>query len=140
MSKTAVIYWSSTGNTEAMALALANSITSAGGEAETFNVSSNTPSSLADYSAVALGCSAMGSEQLDETEFEPYFTSILSELSGKKVFLFGSYGWGDGEWMRTWENTLMENGISVATPSVIANGAPDDSAIAQLDAAAKALL
>ncbi|MCM1382358.1 MAG: flavodoxin domain-containing protein [Muribaculaceae bacterium] len=98
--KTAVIFWSGTGNTEAMAQAVAES---AG--AELFSVSEFS-GNVGDYDAVAFGCPAMGAEVLEESEFEPFFTEIESSLNGKKVALFGSYGWGDGEWMRNWEDRI----------------------------------
>lgn len=98
--KTAVIYWSGTGNTETMAEAVAE-----GAGAELFNVS-DFSGSIDDYKAVAFGCPAMGAEVLEEAEFEPFFTGIEGQLSGKKTALFGSYGWGNGEWMRTWEERV----------------------------------
>ncbi|MBR3025296.1 MAG: flavodoxin domain-containing protein, partial [Oscillospiraceae bacterium] len=94
--KTAVIYWSGTGNTEAMAKAIAE-----GAGADIFTVS-EFGGSVSDYDVIAFGCPAMGAEVLEEEEFEPFFTSVEGSLSGKKVILFGSYGWGDGEWMRNW--------------------------------------
>ena len=95
--KAAVIYWSGTGNTEQMANAIAE-----GAGAELFSVSDFT-GDIADYDRIAFGCSAMGDEVLEESEFEPFFTAIEGALSGKTIALFGSYGWGDGEWMRNWE-------------------------------------
>ena len=94
--KTAVIYWSGTGNTEAMAKAVAE-----GAGAECFAVSEFS-GNVEDYDAIALGCPAMGAEELEDSEFEPFFSGIEGKLSGKKIALFGSYGWGDGEWIRTW--------------------------------------
>ena len=111
MKKTAVIYWSGTGNTEAM---------SADGTADTG----------AALEAVALGCPAMGAEELEETEFAPMFDGIKSALAGKAAALFGSYGWGDGEWMRTWEEDCASAGIRLAADSVTCCEAPDDEALA----------
>ncbi|MGN1085661.1 MAG: flavodoxin [Porcipelethomonas sp.] len=119
--KTAVIYWSGTGNTEAMAKAVAE-----GAGAELFSVSEFS-GSIDNYEAVALGCPAMGAEVLEESEFEPFFTAIESELNGKKVALFGSYGWGDGEWMRNWEERVKSDGaILVSGEGLIANETPSD--------------
>ncbi|MGN0182711.1 MAG: flavodoxin [Candidatus Ornithomonoglobus sp.] len=132
--KTAVIYWSGTGNTEAMAAAVAE-----GAGAELFSVS-EFKGSIADYDAVAFGCPAMGSEVLEEDEFEPFFAVIESQLSGKKVALFGSYGWGDGEWMRTWEERVKSNGAVLAGgEGLIVNETPDDDALAQCKALGKKL-
>ncbi len=140
MSKIYVIYWSSTGNTEEMANAIAQGINEAGKEAEVVHVSNATPDMVADASAVALGCSAMGAETLDEGEFEPYITSIEGFVSGKTLGLFGSYGWGDGQWMRDFCDRMSAAGATIATgEGVIANEAPDDGAIAECIALGKEL-
>ena len=103
MSKIAVVYWSGTGNTEAMAGAVAAGARAAGAEAELIAASDFNAGRVANYDAIAFGCPAMGSEQLEEYEFEPMFDECKSALRGKRIALFGSYGWGDGEWMRSWE-------------------------------------
>ena len=126
MSKTAVIYWSGTGNTEAMAKAVQKG---AGLGAQLFAVSDFDASRVDAFDAFALGCPAMGSEALEDGEFEPLFNEIKGQLAGKKVGLFGSYGWGDGEWMRTWEDDCAGAGITLAAESVICNDAPDDEAL-----------
>ncbi len=102
--KTAVIYWSGTGNTKIMAEAIAD-----GAKAELFNVT-DFKGDLNEYDKIALGCSSMGAEELEETEFAPFFDSIENAISGKTVALFGSYGWGDGEWMRNWEERVKNDG------------------------------
>ena len=126
MSKTAVIYWTGTGNTEAMAKAVQKG---AGLGAQLFAVSDFDASKVDAFDAFALGCPAMGSEALEDGEFEPLFNEIKGQLAGKKVGLFGSYGWGDGEWMRTWEDDCAGAGITLAAESVICNDAPDDEAL-----------
>lgn len=132
--KTAVIYWSGTGNTEAMAKAVAE-----GAGAELFTVSEFS-GSVDNYDAVAFGCPAMGAEMLEEDEFEPFFTEIEGRLSGKKVGLFGSYGWGDGEWMRNWETRVGSDGAVLAGgEGVIANDAPSDDDLEKCRALGKAL-
>lgn len=131
--KAAVIYWSGTGNTEQMANAIAE-----GAGAELFSVSDFT-GDIADYDRIAFGCSAMGDEVLEESEFEPFFTAIEGALSGKTIALFGSYGWGDGEWMRNWEERCVGDGAVLACESVICNEAPDDDAQASCKALGKAL-
>ena len=128
MSKIAVVYWSGTGNTEAMARAVADGAASSGADAAVFTASEF--SDAAGYDAIAFGCPAMGAEQLEEDEFEPMFSACKSALKGKKIALFGSYGWGDGEWMRNWEETCLADGAVLAGNSVICNEAPDDTAIA----------
>ena len=132
--KTAVIYWSGTGNTEAMARAVAE-----GAGAKLFSVT-DFGGSIADYEAVAFGCPAMGAETLEESEFEPFFTGIEGQLSGRKVALFGSYGWGDGEWMRLWEERVAADGAMLVNgEGLIVNEAPDDAALEQCKALGKKL-
>ena len=128
MSKIAVVYWSGTGNTEAMANAVAEGARNAGATAELFTASDFSASMMDDFDAVAFGCPSMGAEQLEESEFEPMFTDCESKLSGKRIALFGSYGWGDGEWMRNWEDSSRDAGAVLACDSVICQDAPDDEA------------
>ena len=139
MSKVAIVYFSSTGNTEQMAFAVEEGAKSAGLEVETFAVSDAAALNPADYDGFALGCSAMGNEELDEGEFRPFFEGVLPELKDKKVVLFGSYGWGDGEWMRSWQKECEDAGVTLATDPVIANDAPDDEARANCEALGKSL-
>ena len=132
--KTAVIYWSGTGNTEAMAKAVAE-----GAGAELFSVSAFS-GDVADYDAVAFGCPAMGAENLEEGEFEPFFEGIESKLSGKKVALFGSYGWGDGQWMREWAERVTGEGATVVNgEGLICQETPDDAMIEECKNLGKAL-
>ena len=131
MSKAAVIYWSGTGNTEAMANAVVEGAKAKGAEVSLFTADEFDASMLDALDAVAFGCPAMGAEVLEEDEFEPMFTGCESALSGKKLALFGSYGWGDGEWMRTWEDTCRSDGAVLACESVICCEAPEDDALAQ---------
>ena len=127
--KTAVIYWSGTGNTEAMAKAVSEG---AGVEAVTV---SDFSGSADDYEAFAFGCPSMGAEVLEESEFEPFFTDIESKLGGKKIVLFGSYGWGDGEWMRNWQDRVTAAGAElVGGEGYIVNDAPTDDDLAKLKA------
>ena len=130
MSKAAVVYWSSTGNTEAMANAVVDGIKENGGEATLLTATQFDAGQMDAYDAIAFGCPAMGAEELEETEFAPMFEGCKSKLSGKKIALFGSYGWGDGEWMRTWEDTCKSEGAVLACDSVICNETPDADGIA----------
>ena len=139
MSKVAVIYWSQTGNTEAMARAVAEGAQAAGAQVDLLTAANVDASAVASYDAVALGCPAMGAEELEDSEFEPMLSSIEGDLAGKKVALFGSYGWGDGEWMRSWEARCAEKGIALAAGSVLANEAPDDAAVAACKALGAAI-
>ena len=126
MSQVAVVYWSGTGHTEAMAQAVA-----AAAQADLFTAAEFDADKAANYAAIAFGCPSMGAEQLEDSEFEPMFEAVKPSLAGKKVALFGSYGWGDGEWMRTWEDTCRSDGAVLACESVICCEAPEDDALAQ---------
>ena len=139
MSKVAVVYWSSTGNTEAMANAVADGIKEKGGEAVLHTCEDFDGSKVAEYDAIAFGCPAMGAEALEETEFEPMFEGVKSHLSGKRVALFGSYGWGDGDWMQIWEDDCRAAGVNLVHDSVICNGEPDSQALAKCRALGAAL-
>ena len=128
MSKVAVVYWSSTGNTEAMANAVADGIREKGGEAVLHTCEDFDGSKVAEYDAIAFGCPAMGDEELEDTVFQPVFEACEPKLAGRKVALFGSYGWGDGDWMRSWEEKCQNDGVALAADSVICNEEPDDEA------------
>ena len=127
--KIAVVYWSSTGNTEAMAQAVIEGARKAGASAELFTATEFDGGKVDAFDAIAFGCPAMGAEELEDSEFAPMFESCENKLSGKKIALFGSYGWGDGEWMRTWEDTCRNDGASLVCDSVICQEAPDDDAL-----------
>ena len=139
MSKIAVVYWSGTGNTEAMANAVVSGAEGKGAEASLIEAGDFNASLLANFDAFAFGCPAMGAEELEESEFEPMFASLEGELSGKKLALFGSYGWGDGEWMRSWEDRCKEAGAELVCDSVICSEAPDDEAVNSCNALGAAL-
>ncbi len=129
MGKIAVIYWSAGGNTEAMAKAIARGISSENVGADVFSVSEFGSKSVNDYEKLALGCPSMGAEILEECEFEPFLSSIEHGLAGEKVALFGSYGWGDGEWMRNWEGRMRGDGCLLFETGLIINLTPDDEGI-----------
>jgi len=137
MKKVAIVYWSGTGNTEAMAEAVKKGAEEAGAEVEVV-----APADFHDvsaYDSVGFGCPAMGAEQLEEGEFQPMFDEVKPSLAGKRIALFGSYGWGDGEWMRTWESDCDAVGAIRVADSVIANNEPDDDTINECVALGKAL-
>lgn len=123
--KTAVVFWSGTGNTEAMANAVADGMKDKGAEVSILGPSDFSADKVAEFDAIAFGCPAMGNEVLEESEFDPMFTAIEGSLSGKKIALFGSFGWGDGEWMRNWEERCKAAGATLVCDSVMANDAPD---------------
>ena len=137
--KIAVVYWSSTGNTEAMAQAVVEGAKHAGAEAELFTAAEFDGGKMDEFDAVAFGCPAMGAEELEDGEFAPMFETCESKLSGKKIALFGSYGWGDGQWMRDWESDCSNAGISLTCESVTCCETPDDTALAACREMGKAL-
>ena len=128
MSKVGIIYWSSTGNTEAMAQAVEEGAKAAGADVEIMEVADADVDKALSYDVLALGCPAMGDEELEDSVFQPVFEACEAKLAGKKVALFGSYGWGDGDWMRSWEEKCQNDGVALAVDSVICNEEPDDEA------------
>ena len=128
MSKVAVVYWSGTGNTEAMANKVAEGAKAAGAEVEVISADDFDGTDISGFDGVAFGCPAMGDEELEDSVFQPVFEACEAKLAGKKVALFGSYGWGDGEWMRSWGEKCQNDGVALAVDSVICNEDPDDEA------------
>ena len=139
MSKIAIVYWSGTGNTESMAYAVSEGAKGAGADTALFTAAEFSGSQVNEYDAIAFGCPAMGAEELEETECAPLFQDCKSSLSGKRVALFGSYGWGDGEWMRTWEDECRDCGAVIAAESVICQETPDEDALQNCRALGAAL-
>ena len=128
--KTAIVFWSGTGNTEAMAQAVAEGAEASGAQVNVLTCDKFNESMTDDYDSIAFGCPSMGAEQLEEDEFEPFFSGIESKLNGRTVALFGSYDWGDGEWMRQWAERVKEDGADVFTgEGLIVNNTPDDEAL-----------
>lgn len=139
MKKVAVVFWSGTGNTEEMAKAVVSGAQGAGASVSKYTASEFSDSLVDGFDAIAFGCPAMGSESLEDSEFEPMFEGVKGKLSGKSIALFGSYGWGDGEWMRNWEDDCKAAGAVLAVDSVICNDAPDEDALAACKALGAAL-
>ena len=140
MSKVAVVYWSGTGNTQTMAEAVKEGAENAGAETTILTSSEFGKDMVAEFDAIAFGCPAMGAEVLEESEFDPMFTDVEGSLAGKKIALFGSYGWGDGQWMRDWEQRCVDAGALFASESVIANDAPADDDLEKCRALGAALI
>ena len=135
MDKIYVIFWTMGGNTQAMAEAVADGIRKAGKEAEVAFVGTVSADTLKDASAFALGCPAMGAEVLEESVMEPFVMEVEGFAAGKKIALFGSYGWGSGQWLEDWCARCKEDGaVMQEEPGVMANEAPDDDAIAACNA------
>jgi flavodoxin short chain len=139
MSKVAVVFWSGTGNTEVMAKKVTEGAKEAGAEVSVFTASDFQPEQVDEFDAVAFGCPSMGGEELEDGEFEPMFKGCEPKLTGKNIALFGSYGWGDGEWMRNWEETCKKDGAVLVHECVICNNEPDADGEAQCVELGKAL-
>lgn len=140
METVKIVFWSQGGNTAAMAAAVAEGVQEAGSKAEIINVSDASAADLQSMKGFALGCPAMGAEVLEEMEMEPFMCELEGSLAGKSVGLFGSYGWGDGQWMRDWEERCKAAGASViGGEGVICQETPDDTAIASCKALGRAL-
>lgn len=139
MSKVAVVFWSATGNTETMANAVADGAKAKGAEVSLINASDFSAANVGEYDAIAFGCPAMGAEVLEETEFDPMFTSVETSLGGKKIGIFGSYGWGDGQWMRDWKDRCDSAGAALVNDGVMANNSSDDAALEECKALGAAL-
>jgi len=140
MSEISVVYWSQTGNTEQMASAIVAGVEEAGKAAKQIEVSNASVEELKKESIFALGCPAMGAEVLEEAEMEPFIEELEKYVAGKKIALFGSYGWGDGQWMRDWVERMEGAGADVINgEGLICQEAPDDSAINECKALGKQL-
>lgn len=137
--KNAVVFWSGTGNTETMATAVADGMTEKGAQAVVIPAAEFSPDRVEEFDAIAFGCPAMGDEVLEEDEFAPMFEACQSKLPGKKIALFGSYGWGDGDWMRNWEEDCRRIGAELACDSVMCQEEPDEDGIAACKALGAAL-
>ena len=130
MDKIYVVFWTQSGNTQAMAQAVAEGITAAGKTPELVFVSEIPADALKDEAAFALGCPAMGAEVLEESEMEPFVMAVETFAKGKKISLFGSYGWGDGQWMRDWTERMQSAGAEiVGGEGLICNETPDEEAL-----------
>ena len=140
MSKVNVVFWSQSGNTESMANAVGAGVTEAGGEANVVYVGDASIDELKSAKAFALGCPAMGAEVLEEGDMEPFVADLEGFVSGKTIGLFGSYGWGDGQWMRDWVDRMTAAGATVVNgEGVICQDAPDGAAEAECKELGKAL-
>ncbi len=134
MKKVKVVFWSGSGNTMAMANAVADGITKAGGEAEVTTFDALSPDDASKEDVIAFGCPAMGAEVLEEGTVEPFMADYETKCSSKKVALFGSYGWGDGQWMRDWQDRLSSAGATIiGGEGVIANSSPNEEAVLQCE-------
>lgn len=130
MKKVSIIYWSGTGNTQKMAAAILEGVISAGGKATLISVGKAKEDDVIEADAVAFGCPSMGAEVLEEIEMEPFISNIEKKLlKDKKIALFGSYGWGNGEWMEDWERRMKKAGTNLIEKGLIINESPDNEAL-----------
>ncbi|TCO78650.1 flavodoxin [Marinisporobacter balticus] len=126
MKKVTVIYWSGTGNTKMMAEAVAEG---AGSDAKLIDVDSAKKEDIINAQAIALGCPSMGAEVLEEGSMEPFIESISGVISGKPVGLFGSYDWGDGQWMKDWVERMEDCGANVINEGLTVHLTPEDEGL-----------
>ena len=139
MAKVAIVYWTGSGNTEAMAHAVEEGAQNAGAEVALNFVSDVTADEIASFDYIALGCPASGNEQLEEYEFEPFFEELLPQLQNKKVAIFGSYSWNQGDWMQIWKQRLNDEGIETIAEPVVAYGYPEDDILEECKKLGEAL-
>lgn len=139
MAKVAIVFWSGSGNTEAMAQAVEEGAKNAGAETVLNFVGDTSAAEVAGFDHIILGCPAMGNESLEEYEFEPFFEELLPDLKGKKVAIFGSYAWNEGEWIENWKTRLNDEGVELVADPVKAYSYPDDEALEQCRALGKAV-
>ncbi|MDD6191606.1 MAG: flavodoxin [Lachnospiraceae bacterium] len=139
MSKVAVVYWSGSGNTEMMAGAVSDGAKKKGADADLIYCTDFSADKVSAYDAIAFGCPAMGAEVLEESEFQPMFDEVAPALKDKKIALFGSYGWGNGEWMESWEQSCKDAGAVLAAESVMCNNTPDDEGLLNCETLGEAL-
>ncbi|MDR1383532.1 MAG: flavodoxin [Planctomycetaceae bacterium] len=129
--KVSIIYWSGTGNTEVMAKAIKTGAEAANAEVTLLSVDKAGESDVLNADVILFGCPSMGDETLEETEFEPFIDNIEKKITGKKLGLFGSYGWGDGQWMRDWTQRMTNAGVSLVVESLIVNETPSEKDLEQ---------
>lgn len=122
----AIIYYSGTGNTEMTGALLAEGARSTGAKVDLFPISHFDESLLKEYDRFAFGCPASAEEELEEMEFLPFYEKLEPLLKDKDVALFGSYSWGDGQWMKNWEQRVNESGIKLFEQGLIVQDEPDD--------------
>lgn len=134
MDKVYVVYWSQSGNTQVMAEAIGKGVTDAGKEAEVVFVSDASVEALKNVKGFALGCPAMGAEVLEEAEMEPFVCEVEGFAAGKSIALFGSYGWGDGQWMRDWVDRMNAAGANVVNgEGLMCHEVPDADGLADCE-------
>jgi flavodoxin short chain len=130
MKKITIIYWSGTGNTKIMADAIAEGATSGETEVVVLDVNKASVATVLESDVVALGCPSMGDEVLEESEMEPFVEQLEKEnLEGKAFALFGSYDWGDGQWMRDWQERMSNKGVKLVDDGLIIQNTPEDDDI-----------
>ena len=134
MSKVMVVYWSGTGNTQKMAELIAEGASKQGAEVACKNVGEASLTELPEYDVIAFGSPSMGVEVIEEGEMEPFFADAIPSLKGKKIGIFGSYGWGDGEWIRVWAGRVRDAGLQLMDDGLAVHETPDESSSAECTA------
>lgn len=117
MMKSIVVYWSMSGNTESIAERIGADVS-----AQVKKVGDTSVDEVLQFDTIILGCPAMGAEELEDSEFRPFYEELIGSVGDKRIFLFGSYGWGDGEWMRLWQEETVNAGANLIADGLIVNG------------------
>lgn len=134
MNKVAIVYWTGSGNTEQMANLIGDAVKGAGGEATVAHVSAININDLVTADVIALGSPSMGVEVIEESEMEPFMATLEGRIEGKKIALFGSYGWGDGQWIRDWTERVKAAGAAQPVEALAVQGTPDGAECAAFGA------
>lgn len=129
MAKILVTYWSGTGNTEKMAELITEGAKAGGAEVDCKNISQVGVDDALGYDVLAIGSPSMGDEVLEENEIEPFVAALNGKIADKKIAIFGSYGWGDGQWMRDWAVRMREYGAKLLDDGLMVHETPEGDAI-----------
>lgn len=129
-----IIYWSGTGNTEMMAEGIKKGAETKGVKVNLVRAEEAEINHVTEADLVAFGCPSMGAEVLEEAAMEPFIDSLNGNNINKPTVLFGSYDWGDGEWMRNWEERMSEYGSNIIGEPLILQNTPDDDGLSECEA------
>lgn len=140
MSKVSVIYWSNGGNVEVLANTIADELNDLGAEVLIKHVSNAKIEDVTESDAIALGSPSMSNNRIEQCDMEPFVKQLkLTPNEGKKLILFGSYGWDNGEFMVDWVERMKDYGFEVIG-SLAVNESPSDDEINSAKDLAKQLV
>lgn len=129
----AIVYASTTGNTERMAKAVAQGARRSGDDVLCITAEKASTAEILAADVLYLGSPAMGAEMLEDS-MESFYSSLEPKLKGKKIALFGSFDWGDGQWLRDWAARVTAAGGKIINgQGLAARLAPDSAVIGQCE-------